>query len=80
VLVSQPFEPHGRVVASSLPGGEVATALHRGDYAALGVTHDTVRAAVAARGRQLAGPCWEMYGHWREDPAELETEVFWLLR
>jgi effector-binding domain-containing protein len=32
VLVSQPFEPHGRVVCSQLPGGEVVTAVHRGDY------------------------------------------------
>jgi len=80
VLVSQRFEPHGRVVASELPGGEVATAVHRGDYATLGATHDAVRQAVAARGRELAGPCWEIYGHWREDPRELETEIYWLLR
>jgi effector-binding domain-containing protein len=80
VLVSQPFEPHGRVVCSQLPGGEVATAVHRGDYGGLGATHDAVRAHVSASGRELAGPCWEVYGHWREDPSELETEVFWLLR
>jgi effector-binding domain-containing protein len=80
VLVSQPFEPHGRVVCSQLPGGEVATAVHRGDYGGLGATHDAVRAHVSAFGRELAGPCWEVYGHWREDPSELETEVFWLLR
>jgi effector-binding domain-containing protein len=80
VLVSGPFETAGRVVCSQLPGGEVATAVHRGDYAKLGATHDAVRAAVAARGRDLTGPCWEVYGHWREDPSELETEVFWLLR
>ncbi len=80
VLMSKSFEPHGRVVSSSLPGGEVATAVHRGDYATLGVTHHAVREAAAARGRELAGPCWEIYGHWREDPRELETEIFWLLR
>lgn len=80
VLVSQPFEPHGRVVCSQLPGGEVATAVHRGDYGGLGATHDAVRAHVLACGRELAGPRWEVYGHWREDPSELETEVFWLLR
>jgi effector-binding domain-containing protein len=81
VLVSQPFEPRGRVVASELPGGgEAATAVHRGDYARLGATHDAVRAHAVACGRELAGPCWEVYGHWREDASELETEVFWLLR
>ena len=68
------------MIASALPGGEAATATHRGDYARLGVTHDAVREHVAAHGRELAGPRWEIYGHWREDPSELETEVFWLLR
>lgn len=80
VLVSGPFEGDGRVIASELPGGEAATAIHRGDYARLGATHDAVRDQVAARGREPAGPRWEIYGHWRADPSELETEVFWLLR
>jgi effector-binding domain-containing protein len=80
VLVAAPFEPAGRVIASELPGGEVATATHRGDYAQLGLTHDAVREHVAARGRELAGPCWEIYGHGRVEPSEPETEVFWLLR
>lgn len=80
VLVSGSFEPDGRVISSELPGGEVATAIHRGHFARLGVTHDAVRDEVVARGRELAGPRWEIYGHWRADPRELETEVFWLLR
>lgn len=80
VLVSAPFDPEGRVTASELPGGEVATATHRGDYARLGVTHDAVRDYVTAAERQLAGPCWEIYGHGGPDPSEAETEVFWLLR
>ena len=80
VLVSEPFAPEGRVVASELPGGEVARAIHRGDYARLGVTHDAVRDLLAAHGRRPAGPRWEIYGHWVEDPSKLETEVFWLLR
>ena len=54
--------------------------MHRGDYGGLGATHDAVRTYVKACGRELAGPCWEIYGHWREDPSELETDVFWLLR
>ena len=80
VLVSGPFEPAGRVILSELPGGEVATATHRGDYARLGDTHDAVRAHAAALGRELAGPCWEIYGHAPPDPSDAETEVFWLLR
>jgi effector-binding domain-containing protein len=80
VLVSASFEPEGRVIPSELPGGEVATAIHQGDYARLGDTHEAVRDYVAAAGRELAGPCWEVYGHGGADPSEAETEVFWLLR
>jgi hypothetical protein len=29
---------------------------------------------VAGRG-QIAGPRWEIYGHRREDPSEVETEI-----
>jgi effector-binding domain-containing protein len=75
-----PFEPEGRVIASELPGGEVATATHRGDYALLGATHDAVREHVAAQGRELAGSCLEIYGHPQTDSGEQETEVFWLVR
>jgi effector-binding domain-containing protein len=65
---------------SALPARDVATATHRGDYAQLGVTHEAVRDYAAAHGRELAGPCWEIYGHATPDPSRAETEVFWLLR
>ena len=80
VLVKTPFDPHGRVTASELPGGEVASAVHRGDYGGLGDTHAAVREAIEAQGREPSGPLWEIYGHAREDPSEQETEIFWLLR
>ena len=79
VLVSRPFQAEGPVIPSALPAGEVATATHRGDYAKLGVTHKAVRDYAAARGREFAGPCWEIYGHATPDPSQAETEVFWLL-
>ena len=80
VLVTASFEPEGRVIASELPGGEVATATHRGAYELLGVTHGLVREHAAAQRRELAGPCWEIYGHGGPDPNEQETDVFWLVR
>jgi effector-binding domain-containing protein len=80
VLVSGPFHAEGQVILSALPAGEVATATHRGDYAKLGVTHQAVRDYAARHGRDLAGPCWEIYGHATPDPRDAETEVFWLLR
>ena len=79
VLASGPFATNGRVVPSVLPAGEVAMTVHRGPYSELDRAHRAVRDWCAARGRQLAGARWEIYGHWREDPRELETEVCYLL-
>jgi effector-binding domain-containing protein len=70
----------GPVIGSSLPAGEVARTVHRGPYGQLGAAHDRVVRWCAEQGRPLAGPRWEIYGDWREDPAELETEVYYLLR
>ncbi len=79
VLASGPFAAVGNVISSALPAGMTAVATHRGPYAGLDSTHCAVRDWCAARGHQLAGPRWEIYGHWREDPSELETEVHYLL-
>jgi effector-binding domain-containing protein len=76
VLVEQPITPRGRVINSELPAGEVASIVHRGPYETLGEAHD----AILNAGLELAGPRWEIYGHHRDDPAELETEVVYLLR
>jgi hypothetical protein len=75
VLVSGPFDPVGRVVASQLPGGRVATTTHRGDYAQLGRAHDAVHRFAAEQGLALSGVRWEIYGH----AHELATEVYWLV-
>jgi effector-binding domain-containing protein len=68
------------VVRSALPAGDVAMTVHRGPYQDLGVAHDRVKRWCSDNGRALAGPSWEAYGDWREDPADLETEVYYLLR
>ncbi len=68
------------VIASSLPAGQVAMTVHRGAYEGLGRAHEKVVKWCAAGGRKLAGPRWEIYGDWRDNPAELETEVYYLLR
>ena len=79
VLASGPFSQTGNVISSELPAGVAAVATHRGSYSELDVAHRAVRDFCAAHGRQLAGPRWEIYGHWREDPSDLETEVYYLL-
>jgi effector-binding domain-containing protein len=74
-----PCEIRGRVVASALPGGRVAMTVHRGWYDGLGLAHRAVVGSCAERGLALAGPRWEVYGPHRDDPAEVETEVYYLL-
>jgi len=79
VLRTQDCPLTGRVVASSLPAGRVAMTVHRGPYAGLGAAHQAVADHCAANGIELAGPRWEIYGPHRDDPAELTTEVHYLV-
>ncbi len=79
VELRQPCPLTGRVIASSLPAGQAAVTVHRGPYAGLAAAHQAVLGWCAAQGRPPAGPRWEVYGPHRDDPAELSTEVFYLL-
>jgi effector-binding domain-containing protein len=79
VEVAEPFARAGRVVASSLPAGRVATATLRGPYERIGAAHDAVIRACDVRGLQRLGPRWEVYGHWDESAPAPEVEVFWLV-
>jgi effector-binding domain-containing protein len=67
------------LVASALPAGQVAMTVHRGAYAGLDGAHRAVLDWCAARGLRPAGQRWEVYGPRRENPAEVWTEVYWLL-
>ena len=69
----------GRVVASALPAGEVAMTIHRGSYTGLGSAHQAVHDWSQKQERKLAGPRWEVYGPHSDDPAEVWTEVYYLL-
>jgi effector-binding domain-containing protein len=80
VEVTQPFVGNDRVVCSSTPAGLAATAIHWGPYHLLGAAHNAVKKWCSDSGHALAGPSWEVYGHWNDDPAKLRTDVFWLLR
>ncbi len=79
VELDQPCPLTGRVVASALPAGQVAMTVHRGSYAGLASAHQAVLDACAAQGLRQAGPRWEVYGPHSDDPAEVWTEVYWLL-
>ncbi|HEY0761593.1 MAG TPA: GyrI-like domain-containing protein [Pyrinomonadaceae bacterium] len=79
VEVSGPFEAIDEVVYSSTPSGEVASTLHVGPYSELGGAYDALVRWCKEHNRPLAGTYWEVYGDWNDDPAKLETEVFYLL-
>ncbi len=79
VELLRPCPLTGRVTASTLPAGRAATTVHRGSYAGLAAAHDAVHDWCATQGLQPAGPRWEVYGPHDDDPANVWTEVFWLL-
>jgi effector-binding domain-containing protein len=80
VVVTHAFTGNERVVCSSTPSGLVATATHWGPYSRLGEAHRAICDWCAAHGHTLAGPSWELYGHWHDDPAQLRTDVYYLLQ
>jgi effector-binding domain-containing protein len=79
VLAPAPFAAQGRVIASELPGGRAATAVHTGSPLQIAQTHDAVRAFVRAQGLEATGVLWEVYGHPGEDDDAFTTEVFHLV-
>jgi effector-binding domain-containing protein len=84
VELDTPFAGHGEVVGSATPAGAVATAVHFGPYGRLCEAHQAIREWCAKHGHALAGPSWEIYGHWTDecnsDPAKIRTDVFYLLK
>lgn len=83
VELEAPFGGHGEVADSATPGGPVAATTHRGPYGRLHEAHEAIRQWCSSHGRGLAGPFWEIYGHWREewnrDPSRITTDVYYLL-
>jgi effector-binding domain-containing protein len=79
VQVSGWFDPAGDVVASTLPGGLVATATHTGPVRRIGDTHEAVCEWSKANGYELAGPRWEIYGDPDPTTGEFDVDVFWSL-
>ena len=79
VGVTAPFDGNGTVEYTTVPHGQVATTTHWGDYALLGAAHDAVVAWCGQHGWRLAGPRWEVYGHWNGGGEPPRTDVFYLL-
>ena len=78
VGVAAPFAAAGNVVYGVTPSGSVATTTHWGDYGALGDAHAAVIAWCRSHDVTLAGPRWEVYGHWREGVIP-RTDIYYLV-
>ena len=81
VELADPFAEVDGLVRSATPAGLAAFTTHVGPYAQLGTAHDAIRRFCTERGHRLAGPNWEIYGHWQEawnaDPSQIRTDVFY---
>ena len=78
VGVAAPFSTAGNVEYRLTPGGGVATTTHLGDYGGLGDAHAAVVDWCRSHDLPLAGPRWEVYGHWREG-AIPRTDIYYLV-
>ena len=79
VQVTNTFENAGEVRCVETPAGSVAQTVHVGPYDRLGEAHAAIHQWCKANQRQIAGASWEIYGHWNNDPAKLETTIRYLL-
>jgi effector-binding domain-containing protein len=81
VELEGPFVEQGGVVRSATPAGLVASTTHFGPYGGLGAAHLAVREWCEVHGHRLAGPNWEIYGHWlpewNDAPSEIRTDVYY---
>jgi effector-binding domain-containing protein len=80
VGVTAPFHGNGTVEPSMVPDGQVATTTHWGDYALLRAAHEAVIAWCREQGFTLAGPRWEVYGHWNGGGAKPRTDIYYLIQ
>jgi effector-binding domain-containing protein len=82
VEVAGRFTESADLVRSATPGGRIVSVVHFGPYGGLGAAHQAIHDWKNAGGHQLAGPRWEIYGHWQKDwdndPARIRTDVFYL--
>lgn len=74
------FSPTADVGLSKTPTGLAATAVHWGDYSAMAPTYTALRTWCADNGHRLAGPSWEVYGDWHDDPQQVRTDLYLLIQ
>ncbi|MDX2024479.1 MAG: GyrI-like domain-containing protein [Deltaproteobacteria bacterium] len=79
VQIVRRFDATDLVVCSATPAGRVAATTHFGPYERLVHAHNATREWCAKHGYKPAGPAWEIYGDWNNDPQKIRTDVHVLL-
>jgi AraC family transcriptional regulator len=83
LTIAAPSKGEGEIIATELPGGPAAVAIHEGSYDTLAATHAAVERWIEANKLESAGSPWETYltdpGD-KPDPADWRTEVVYPLR
>jgi effector-binding domain-containing protein len=80
VEIDGAFDGSGDVIRSATPAGLVLTTVHFGMYDRLVDAHQAIVDWSARNQKLLAGPNWEIYGHWTDEVSQLRTDVFYLLK
>ena len=70
---------HDTVVSTTTPGRLAATVTHWGPYEELTLAHTAIARHCIGAKLKLAGPNWEVYGDWEDDPEKRRTDVFYQL-
>ena len=79
VQVPAATEAADGLARSATPAGRCAHATFHGDYAGIPGVHQAIHQWCAEQDLVLAGPCWEIYGDWHDDPARRRTDMYHLL-
>lgn len=80
--VGSAIEPDGDIEAGTLPAGTAARTVHAGGYEGLGEAWGALARWIADAGRAPGPALWEVYVTEPSpdmDPADLRTELVWLL-
>jgi DNA-binding transcriptional MerR regulator/effector-binding domain-containing protein len=81
--VADPVEPCGRVVATVIDGGLVASTVHAGRYEEISAAYRALGEWVQEHGHETAGPPREIYlvgPDQVQDLGALRTEIVWSIR
>ena len=79
VQVSEAFVAAGRVVPSTLPGGDSATTVHQRTPSEIGAAHSAIRAWCSAHRHEVTGVRWEIYGDPNPQTGHFDVAVYWQL-